>query len=245
MTSPINFVEVSSSAFISSMFLSIPSPMSTDSLGINFRLSVGFLGLLHLCVVQPSAAAKDSPLHSCVGLHVALSIVVVEFVWSRTDGVPRANVAPFCCCLRLEHLDLKQSQDIATSCWASSPFSPAMLTYLQCDGVLRDYCCAESLAAEICHVLLALDSAHTQYVGSDFVLYPQKGHIYVFQTTNACLWRTCSVAFASTASTGFITYPRSQSNDTVPCDSDAPTAAACNLDSALLLAMIFVCVCML
>ena len=54
-----------------------------------------------------------------------------------------------------------------------------------------------------------------------------------------CLWRMCSVAFASMANTGFFSYPKSLSNDTIPFDSDAPNAAAYSSASALLLAMIF------
>ena len=41
------------------------------------------------------------------------------------------------------------------------------------------------------------------------------------------------------ASTGFISQPRSFNNDTIPCDADAPNAAAYSSASALLLAMIF------
>ena len=37
------------------------------------------------------------------------------------------------------------------------------------------------------------------------------------------------MAFASKANTGFISYPRSLNNDTIPFDSDAPNAAACSL----------------
>ena len=52
-----------------------------------------------------------------------------------------------------------ESQNIATSCWASSPVSSAMLPDTKCGGTHQDYCFAECLGAEICHVLLALDSA--------------------------------------------------------------------------------------
>ena len=48
-----------------------------------------------------------------------------------------------------------------------------------------------------------------------------------------------SVAFASMSSTGFNSYPKSCSSDTVTSDSDAPHAAAYSSVSALLFAMIF------
>ena len=53
-----------------------------------------------------------------------------------------------------------------------------------------------------------------------------------------CLWRICSVAFASMANTGFFSYTKSLNNDTILFDSDAPNAAACSSASALLFAMI-------
>ena len=54
-----------------------------------------------------------------------------------------------------------------------------------------------------------------------------------------CLWRMCSVAFASMASTGFFSYRGSLSNDTIPFDSDAPNAARYSSASALLFPMTF------
>ena len=109
----------------------------------------------------------------------------------------------------------------------------------QCDGALRNYRFAEWLGAEICHVLLTLDSAYNQHLGPDPNLYPRICHIHVFQKRRiTCMWRMCAVAFASTASTGVITYPRSHSNDTTPFDPDSPNAAANNSDSALLLAIV-------
>ena len=84
--------------------------MSTNSLDINVSFSIEILGLLHLCVVQPTAAAEGYSLHLCVAiednpLHLEFSIVVVKLVLSGTvlmksvhgDGVQRANVAPLCC----------------------------------------------------------------------------------------------------------------------------------------------------
>ena len=52
-------------------------------------------------------------------------------------------------------------------------------------GVPRDHCFAERLAANICHVVLTLDSAHPQSLGPDLVLNTLICQIYVFQTTNS------------------------------------------------------------
>ena len=53
-----------------------------------------------------------------------------------------------------------------------------------------------------------------------------------------CLWKMCSVAFASIAHTGLISCPKSLNNGTIPFDSDAPNAAAYSSASAQLLAML-------
>ena len=106
--------------------------------------------------------------------------------------------------------------------------------FSQRGGLLRDDCFAECLRAEICNV--PLDS---QYLGSDFVLYPQICRIHVFKRpmTLSVEDVLCGFLRRWPASTGFITYPRSHSNDTIPFDSDAPNAAAYNSDSALILEM--------
>ena len=54
-----------------------------------------------------------------------------------------------------------------------------------------------------------------------------------------CLWRMCSVAFASMASNGFTAKPKSHIMLWTPFASDAPNAAAYSSASALLYAMTF------
>ena len=141
---------------------------------IDFSSSVGFHGLLHICVVQPTATAKEYPLYPCVAmrgkpLHKEVSIVIVEIVLVR-DGfdeagtrpgeVPLANVAPRCrcCCWCLAWLSSvfcklpvlpPVSNNIATSCCAFSLFLFSYVDRNPCDGMLRDYCClAECLGTD-------------------------------------------------------------------------------------------------
>ena len=149
---------------------------------IDFSSSVGFLGLLHICVVQPTATAKESPMYPCVAmrgepLHEEVSTVIVDIVLvregfdeesTRPGEVPLANVAPRCrcCCWCLAWLSsvfcklpvlLFVSINIATSCCASSLFSSAMLTnfhVMECFEITAAWLSA--LGAEICNVVSAV-----------------------------------------------------------------------------------------
>ena len=228
--------------------LSISSPTSNTSLVINSLLSVEVLGLLHGVPIHGVQHVKGLQTllsqMSCAAAAVAAAgsisgsghgYLLDSAVWlschpSRNFGLDVSAFALSC-------LELK-SQHIATSCCTSSTFSSVVLTYLHCYGVLRENCFAACLCAKICHVFLTLDSAHPQYFRPDFVLNLQICHIY-FGRQMPCLWRLCSVVFASAAGACFTSYPGSHSIDTVPFDSHAPSAAARNSDSALHLAMIF------
>ena len=83
-------------------------------------------------------------------------------------------------------------------------------------------------------------SAHSQPLGSDLILHPQVRHIYLLQIFPIpCLWRMCSAAVASMASTGFTAKRESNIMLWTPFASDAPNAAAYSSASALLFAMTF------
>ena len=51
--------------------------------------------------------------------------------------------------------------------------------------MLRNHCFAEWFRSQVCDVFFAPDSAHSQSLGSDLVLYPQVRHIYVLQLPNS------------------------------------------------------------
>ena len=75
-----------------------------------------------------------------------------------------------------------------------------------------------------------------------FVLISSCIHEYAtsmrFNFPIPCRCRMCSVAYATVASTGFNSYPKSFTSDTIPFDSDAPNSAVYRSASALLFAMI-------
>ena len=55
----------------------------------------------------------------------------------------------------------------------------------QRETTLCNHCFAEWFHSQICDVFFAPDSAHSQSLRSDLVLYPQERHIYVFQLSDS------------------------------------------------------------
>ena len=49
-----------------------------------------------------------------------------------------------------------------------------------CEPMLRNHCFAERFRSQVCDVVLTSDSAYSQSVRSDFILYPQVCHVYIF-----------------------------------------------------------------
>ena len=94
--------------------------------------------------------------------------------------------------------------------------------------MLRNHCFPEWFRSQVCDVFFAPDSALSQSLGSDLVLYPQIGHIYVLQLPNSLPVENVLSGLAL-VSLHIMLW--------TPFASDAPNAAAYSSASALLVAM--------
>ena len=99
-----------------------------------------------------------------------------------------------------------------------------------CETVLCNHCFAERLRSQVCGVFFAPDSAHSQSLRSDLVLYPQVRHIYVLQLPNSLPVKNVLSGFAK---------PKSNIMLWTPFAFHAPNAAAYSSASALHCAMTY------
>ena len=107
-------------------------------------------------------------------------------------------------------------------------------------AVFRNCFFAELFGHLICHVSLALDSAHSKPPRSDFILHPQVCHINVLQSTNSL---SVEAVFGRLRINGLhwlhLVTQISFNSDVTPVNSDASSAPAFSSASALLLVRIF------
>ena len=129
-----------------------------------------------------------------------------------------------------------KSQNIATTCHPLSPFSSSMFAYPN----VRQCFAITVLLSGFVSKSATFSSLLTLRTRSLWDLISSCTHKYAtpmcFNFPIPCLWRMCSVVFASMASTDFTAKP---SHTSCSFASDAPNAAAYSSASALLFAMTF------